>query len=111
MTVLAVMLVVTCSPAANMTPEQRACCAAMKHDCGRTAIERSCCPGEASRQHSVAPAKPAGSSVSAPAQVIVAILQPLPEPVAASHRGWFESRLSLEPPGIPTFLFVSALRI
>lgn len=36
----------TCLLAVEMTPAQKACCAAMNHDCGEMALETGCCPSE-----------------------------------------------------------------
>jgi hypothetical protein len=109
MTVLAVMLLVTCAPAANMTPAQKACCAGMHHDCGKMAIEPSCCPPDSAREESVAASKPAHSLIPTP--TLVAILDPLPEPIAATFEPWFGRSLSLESSLGPTYLLVSSLLI
>lgn len=34
----------------NLTPEQKACCAAMGHDCGAAGVEMGCCPTDPQTQ-------------------------------------------------------------
>jgi hypothetical protein len=53
---LALILVssVTCLLGAQMTPAQKACCAAMNHDCGAMALETGCCATEAPNLTSLA---------------------------------------------------------
>jgi predicted metal-binding membrane protein len=108
--VLCVMAWTTCASAAQMPREQHACCAAMNHECGEMALESACCTGEAHDLQSVVALKPIFGFV--PAAPVVAILpapaSSLPDaPVARAA----DRTSSLGPPGVPTYLFVSLLRI
>ena len=109
MTVIAVVVSASCL-AGQQTPEQRACCAAMGHDCGGAAIEATCCTGEAAKRDAVPPSA-LETLGKVPPQILVAILE-MPKPHGALGivrvRGTEES---VSPPGLPTYLLVSTLRI
>jgi len=107
---MAVVLSATCVVTKDMTPQQKACCAAMGHDCGRTAMERACCPGEAKKVDALTPVS-APEFAASPVAIVVALLDPLTPPAILS--GFFNSAsLALvKPPGIPTYLLVSSFRI
>ena len=107
--VMGVMLFVTCVSAADMTPEQKACCAAMHHDCGKTAVQASCCEGEIRQDRSLAATKPTIGLV--PLVALVAILTTPPLPIAYGQQAPLVDRSSSGPPGVPTYLFVSSFRI
>jgi hypothetical protein len=103
------VLSVSCLAAERMTQKQRACCEAMKHHCGEAALTTGCCGQTQDGQ-----ALGATNRVEAPAHVFsldaVAILD-LPEaPVVAQHRALTGPSL-IKPPGLPTFLLISSLRI
>lgn len=76
----------TCLLGAQMTPAQKACCAAMNHDCGAMALETGCCATEAPNLTSLASAT-LTSQLAAPdlimASVSVADLIP-PVPIRTS---------------------------
>lgn len=99
----------TCVSAAQMTPEQHACCEAMRHDCGKAAVEMSCCGGKADQDQSLAAAKT--TAAPAPSPVLVAILATVYEPPSLESRTWVAHTSSPSPPGVPTYLFVSSFRI
>jgi len=103
------VLSASCLAAERMTPEQRACCEAMKHHCGQAALTTGCC-GQTQEGQALG----AMNRVEAPAHVFslqaVAILA-LPEaPVDVQHIGLTGPAL-VKPPGPPTFLLISSLRI
>ena len=106
--VFGAMLVVTCVSAAQ-TPEQRACCAAMQHDCGAMSIEASCCTGETDADYSLGAVK---LTVGTFAFAIVTAIIDVPATSATSTGHFARTEPSaLKPPGIPTYLFVSSFRI
>lgn len=94
----------------NLTAEQKACCAAMHHDCGTAGVEMGCCPSEPQL-----PDLP--QMVVKPAAVPVAIatgaLAVLPEPYERLHHAAATSfsREILKLPDRPTYLLVSLLLI
>lgn len=96
--------------AENLTPEQKACCAAMHHACGAAGVEMGCCPSDAQL-----PDLPQG--VAKPVTVPVAIatgphaVPPDPyERLLPSAASSF-SRDILKLPDRPTYLLVSLLLI
>jgi hypothetical protein len=107
---MTVVLATSCFAMHGRTPEEKACCAAMGHDCGALAFERDCCSGEATKLGAVAPGT-VTIGVTAPAAVLVALLDE-PSPVV---RGFAVSMLHrgglVKPPGDPTYLLNSTLRI
>ena len=105
---LALEPVVECGVEA-MTPEQHACCAAMKGECKKS-IAPHCCGGAVESSPSVAAMK--GSEGVVPAAVLVAILTPPPiAPPTTRHLLDAPGASSSGPPGVPTYLFVSSFRI
>jgi len=105
---MAVVSSAECFAAMQMTPDQHACCAAMKGEC-EMAVSASCCPTDTTEPGVVA-AKPAISLV--PAAVLVAVLSVPPVAVAnPSHVIPAPDASSSGPPGVPTYLFVSSFRI
>jgi hypothetical protein len=92
-----------------MTPEQKACCAAMKGDC-EMSVSSPCCPPETQESQSFLAAKPTIAVV--PVAVLVAVLgvPPVSRPSAA-HTIAPPDASSSGPPGVPTYLFVSSFRI
>ena len=99
----------TCVSAAQMTPEQHACCEAMRHDCGKAAVQMSCCGGRVDQDQTLAAAKTTATPVPSP--VLVAILAIVYEPPSLDSRTWVSDTSSPSPPGVPTYLFVSSFRI
>ena len=96
--------------AIGLTPEQKACCAAMQHDCGRMAIESSCCANETHDDPSVAATKPSAGFV--PVAALFAILTAPSISLQGSPRFAVTAETSSPgPPGVPTYLFVSSFRI
>ena len=110
MLAVAVVLSGNCVTAKDVTPQQKACCAAMGHDCGALAIEQACCEGEAKKVDALTPLS-APDFATAPVPVLVALLDALTTP--AMPTGFFNSasRAQVRPPGIPTYLLVSTFRI
>jgi hypothetical protein len=110
MLAMTIVLATSCFAMRGKTPEERACCAAMGHDCGALAFERECCSGEATKLNAVAPTT-ITVAVTAPAAVLVAVLED-PSPVV---RGFAASMLHhgglIKPPGDPTYLLNSTFRI
>lgn len=106
---LSVVLSATCITA-SMTPEQKACCATMHHNCGTAGIERNCCAGEAGKLKSLGAAT-LSILKGAPVAVLVAVLEPPLITERASHLLNTISDLTIRPPGAPTYLLVSTFRI
>lgn len=106
---IAVALFATCVSAAEMTPEQKACCAAMAHDCGHMAIETSCCAGEVHTDTGLVAAKltvstsPAGTLIPTTATPTVLAVP--------NGRFRIADRSPLRSTNVPTYLFVSSFRI
>ena len=106
---MAVVISLNCFAARNVTPEERACCAAMKHDCGATALEKQCCSGEALELESTAPTS-VTSGPAAPVQVLLAVLEPL-QPMLLGIAQPIAADAAAKPPGPPGYLLASILRI
>jgi hypothetical protein len=106
---VAVVLSAKCVMAKDMTPEQKACCAAMGHDCGALAIEKGCCSGEAMKIDGVAPL--AAPELSPPPVVVLAAVRDVL--LAPAIRGVFASAIGaqVKPPGVPAYLLASTFRI
>ena len=110
MVAMTIVLSAACVTAKNMTPEQRACCASMKHDCGGTAIAKGCCSGEAVTFDRL-PAGAAATLLKAPLPVLVAVLETprLSVPALRTFNG--AGRFTASPPGPPPYLLAPTLRI
>lgn len=104
------MLSASCLAAENMTPAQKACCAAMDHDCGHMAITEGCCPGYTQEDTSLSPAGRVDVATPVP-PVLIAVLD-LPEP-ASQAAGVVApaSTMPVKPPGTSTYLVVSSFRL
>ena len=96
----------TCVLGAEATEAQKACCAAMSHDCGAMAVEQDCCVADSPNLAGPTSAPP--TSVLAPPAPL-ALNTIVAEPVAALGRG-FDSRTP-KPSRTPTYLLVSVFRI
>jgi len=99
-----------CLSAAQMTDEERLCCATMAGDCsGAASIKHDCCGNEPAGEN--ASTSPVGlTSGAAPSVAVVAILPS----AAASARLSFAARATgawVRPPSSPTYLLVSIFRI
>ena len=95
--------------ATAQTPEQHACCAAMKGDC-EMAVSAACCAPEATDAQGLT-ATTQTITVAAVA-VLVAILpaSAVASP-ASSHVIPAPDGSASGPPGVPTYLFLSSFRI
>jgi hypothetical protein len=110
MVAFAVVSSAECMLGAHMTPEQKACCVAMQHDCGAMAIQSSCCVGKDGDDQAFVASKPSEGFV--PVAALLAVLSTAPPPLIPSARLWRRvESFSASPPGIPTYLFVSSFRI
>ena len=107
---LIAMLSASCLAAESTTPAQKACCAAMAHDCGEMALTAGCCPGHAQEDTS---ASAANRVETAPAVVpmLVAVLATLEPPATAAGRVIRASTSPVKPPGTSTYLVVSSFRL
>ena len=105
-----VMLSANCLGADVMTPAQKACCAAMAHDCGHMALTEACCTGQAQEHQGMAAASRAEiAAVAVP--VLIAVLQQ-PEPLTRNGQTVaLVSETPVKPPGTSTYLLVSSFRI
>ena len=106
---MAVSLVATCLSAAEMTPEQQVCCASMQHACGNMAVETSCCTGE--RQPSAEMVAATTASATFAAATPIAVIAALPVPAAPTGGAFLVDAAPVRPPGVPTYLLISAFRI
>jgi hypothetical protein len=106
---LAIVSSVACY-AEEMTRTEMACCAAMAHDCGRMAAADECCTTEAPRAEQGSTV--ARVAIDPPSVALIAVLTapPVIETVSTSTFT-VASLASIKPPGIPTYLAVSSLRI
>ena len=107
---ISVALSAQCVTTAEMSLAEQACCALMGHDCGPMAGEHECCKSEAPRidQRSAEP------RATLPVPHAPAIDLDLPP--ATSHLDSGASvpvftGLVVKPPGVPTYLLISTLRL
>lgn len=111
MLALAVVVSADCMTARDLTAAQKACCAAMGHDCGEGAVRPDCCPAPTAQiaQLSVAKTVPL---VTAPQPVLASVLA-LTEPLADACLAVrdFLNGSSRKPPGVPTYLLISTFRL
>ena len=106
---ITLLLFATCLSGVEMTPEQKACCAAMAHDCGEMAFEKSCCIGEGPNDDGLVAVK--ATFAAFPPAIVVAVLDMPATPFVATSRVARAEPSTLRPPGIPTYLFVSSFRL
>jgi hypothetical protein len=95
----------------DLTPEQKACCAAMGHNCGAAGAEMGCCPTEPQTQDRV---QASGVKPDLVAPVLLAgPLAILPEPHVRLHAVAAVSfdREALKLPDRPTYLVLSVFLI
>lgn len=95
----------------NLTPEQKACCVAMGHNCGAAAAEMGCCPTEPQTQDRV---QASGVKPELVAPVLLAgPLAILPEPHVRLHAVAAASydRETLKLPDRPAYLLLSVFLI
>lgn len=106
---IAVAVLGTCVIGAQ-TPEQKACCAAMQHGCGEMALATSCCAGERQTDPGMVVAKAAATlfALDSPVGTAAAFLVPIASDAA---RAFGLDTVTVEPPGVPTYLLVSSFRI
>lgn len=104
------MLSARCLAAENMTPAQKACCAAMNHDCGQMAVTEGCCSGHVPEERSLSSATRVDKATPE-LSVLVAVLE-VPEPLAsAPHFAGTARTTPVKPPGTSTYLIVSSFRL
>lgn len=95
----------------DLTPEQKACCAAMGHDCGAVGVEMGCCPTEPQTQD-----RAQASGVKPDLVAPVLLTGPLalsPEPhvrLGVAAAASFD-RETLKLPDRPTYLVLSVFLI
>jgi hypothetical protein len=107
---LAVVPSATCLTAAEMTPVQKACCAAMNGDCGGMAVGKGCCPSDNPNVASLLSTTPL-SQLAAPTLLPVGLpaTQPaLPHLIRLLHM--LDSGAA-KASSLPTYLLVSVFRI
>jgi hypothetical protein len=110
MLAMTIVLATSCFAMRGKTPEDRACCAAMGHDCGALAFERQCCSGEATKLNAVAPAT-VMVAAAPPVAVLVAVLEEPSPGVRGLAASMLQAAGLIKPPGDPTYLLNSTLRI
>lgn len=105
---LAIVSSATCVLGAEVSQAQKACCAAMHHDCGTAAIEHDCCATEPAAFTSL-PSGTVASPVAAPAPVVnlIATAPDLGTCLTASCLDAGASPFSRR----PTYLLVSVFRL
>lgn len=94
----------TCLAAVSQTAAQRACCAAMAHECGDMALESACCATPAGSDYALIGIPPV------PVALPTATLDDTSGLVPPPRRAAYDAS-PVRPPGIPTYLFVSSFRI
>ena len=106
---LAVVPSAVCVLSAHMTEAQRACCAAMNHDCGADAVKQDCC---ASKDQSLVEfiSGPPAFQVAVPAPV-VNIAASEPSPVARVGPSAALAPRAPNPSSSPTYLLLSVFRL
>ena len=104
---LMVMPSAMCVLGSTIMQSQKACIAAMDHDCGAV-IQQGCCATERSNLTSLASSTPA-SQLASPSAVVVSL--PPAEPKPPAYVGVAFAARPLTASNIPTYLFVSAFRI
>ena len=107
---LIAMLSVSCLAAESMTPAQKACCAAMAHDCGEMALTAGCCAGHVSKDTSLSAANRVEASPAA-VPMLVAVLATLEPLTPDAGRVIRASTGPVKPPGTSTYLVVSSFRL
>lgn len=106
----AVLLSADCATGKELTAEQKACCAAMNHDCGPMAKEQDCCSVESQKVEQFTTAK---QVIPAKPIVTVVLTIPVPDlrlPLPSLHRT-HPDRSPLRLPDVPTYLLVSTFLI
>jgi hypothetical protein len=107
---LALVPSATCLMGAEMTEADKACCAAMNHDCGEMSVQLDCCAATAPGQAGLAsPGSPIPHLVP-PALIVVSIIT-APEPAAAVPESSVFDTGAPKPSSRPTYLFVSVFRL
>lgn len=99
-----------CLMASEMTEAQKACCAAMKHDCGSASVERDCCAAESHDLAGLVSTTPTSLLVALP---LVATILTATEPALATSVRVSAAAHSdaSKPSSRPTYLFISVFRI
>lgn len=93
----------------EMTPEQKACCAAMGHDCGDDGTRPDCCTTIAPQETKFSALKIA--VVPAPVLNVVAVLAPsVPAAALVTPRAMLDLS-NRRPPGVPAYVLTSTFRI
>jgi hypothetical protein len=108
---VAMLLSASCFATENMTPAQKACCAAMAHNCGEMAVSDGCCAAPAQEGTSLSAAHRVDAPPPALLPTLVAVLD-LQEPLAL-HAAVVASghTTPVKPPGTHTYLVVSSFRL
>jgi hypothetical protein len=106
----AVVLSADCALGKELTEAQKACCAAMNHDCGQMAKEQGCCAIEGQKVDQFTTAKQVSLTPPFVIAVRLAAVPDLPLFSQAWHRPR-PDRVPLRLPGVPTYLLVSTFLI
>ena len=95
----------------DLTPEQKACCAAMNHNCGAAGAEMGCCPTEPQTQDRVQASGVRPDAI--PPVLVTGPLALLPEPHVRLHAVAAASfdRETLKLPDRPAYLLLSVFLI
>ena len=105
-----VVLSADCATGSELTEAQKACCAAMGHDCGQMAQEHDCCSVESQKVDQFTAAKQISLAPPLAAVGLLALIPDLPQLSSVCHRTHLD-RVLLRLPRVPTYLLVSALLI
>lgn len=108
---LIAMLSASCLAAESMTPAQKACCAAMAHDCGEMALTAGCCASHVSKDTSLSTANRVEAAAPQAVPMLVAVLVALEPPAPDARRVAHASTTPVKPPGTSTYLIVSSFRL
>ena len=104
-----VVLSADCATGSELTEAQKACCAAMGHDCGQMAQEHDCCSVESQKVEQFT-AKQISLAPPLTAVGLFALIPDLAQLSSVCHRTHL-FRVPLRLPRVPTYLLVSSLLI
>ena len=107
---LAVVSSATCILGADVTEAQKACCAAMNHDCGDKGVEQDCCLVDSPNLQGLT-SGPLVAPLVPPALVALNTLAAEPQLTAAFFGSAALDAGAPKPSSTPTYLFVSVFRL
>lgn len=106
----AVVLSADCATGKELTDAQKACCAAMNHDCGPMAKEQNCCSVGSQTVEQFTAAKHVSLAKPIAPVVLSTLVPDVRQPLPSLHRAHLD-RVPLRLPDVPTYLLVSTFLI